>query len=142
MEEYEYLQNLNENELIQIINEMLDFEEVTKALMILVEQNMEKTIELGYAIIAENKGDDYLQATTWDITFQEDSKRMMEALEKRKDDIGKVLLNDIIEELGVKKIYVKKEIINKIENRYLYFHNENNEEFRCDYKEFYQMYLN
>ena len=58
MEEYEYLQNLNENELIQIINEMLDFEEVTKALMILVEQNMEKTIELGYAIIAENKGDD------------------------------------------------------------------------------------
>ena len=142
MEDYEYLQALNKDELIQIINEMIDFEEVTKALMILEEQDMEKAVELGYEIIAENKGDDYLQATTWDITFQEDSKKMIEALEKRKDNIGKVLLNDIIIELAVKKVYVKKELIKMISDSYLYFYKENAEELTCDYAEFCQMYLN
>ena len=63
MEEYEYLENLNSEELAKIIDQMLDFEETTKALMILEEKDSQKALELGKDIIKNNKGDDYLQAT-------------------------------------------------------------------------------
>ena len=51
MEEYEYLENLNSEELAKIIDQMLDFEETTKALMILEEKDSQKALELGKDII-------------------------------------------------------------------------------------------
>ena len=63
MEEYVYLDDMDIEELIQLINEMLDFEETTKALMILEEKDAKKALEFGKDIIKNNKGDDYLQAT-------------------------------------------------------------------------------
>lgn len=69
MEEYEYLENLNSEELAKIIDQMLDFEETTKALMILEEKDSQKALELGKDIIKNNKGDDYLQATVWNVSF-------------------------------------------------------------------------
>ena len=48
---------------------MLDFEETTKALMILEEKDSQKALELGKDIIKNNKGDDYLQATVWNVFF-------------------------------------------------------------------------
>jgi hypothetical protein len=56
MEEYEYLENLNSEELAKIIDQMLDFEETTKALMILEEKDSQKALELGKDIIKNNKG--------------------------------------------------------------------------------------
>ena len=53
------------------ISEMLDFEETTKALMILEEKDSQKALELGKDIIKNNKGDDYLQATVWNVFFFE-----------------------------------------------------------------------
>ena len=55
MEEYEYLENLNSEELAKIIDQMLDFEETTKALMILEEKDSQKALELGKDIIKNNK---------------------------------------------------------------------------------------
>lgn len=37
MNEYEYVEKLEESELIQIIEDMLDFEEVAKAFLVLVD---------------------------------------------------------------------------------------------------------
>jgi len=54
MEEYEYLENLNSEELAKIIDQMLDFEETTKALMILEEKDSQKALELGKDIIKNN----------------------------------------------------------------------------------------
>lgn len=56
MEEYEYLENLNSEELAKIIDQMLDFEETTKALMILEEKDSQKALELGKDIIKIIKG--------------------------------------------------------------------------------------
>ena len=58
MEEYEYLENLNSEELAKIIDQMLDFEETTKALMILEEKDSQKALELGKDII-KNKKESY-----------------------------------------------------------------------------------
>lgn len=74
MEEYEYLENLNSEELAKIIDQMLDFEETTKALMILEEKDSQKALELGKDIIKNNKGDDYLQATVWNVFFFDNQK--------------------------------------------------------------------
>lgn len=52
MEEYEYLENLNSEELAKIIDQMLDFEETTKALMILEEKDSQKALELGKVILS------------------------------------------------------------------------------------------
>ena len=57
MEEYEYLENLNSEELAKIIDQMLDFEETTKALMILEEKDSQKALELGKDIMMMNGGD-------------------------------------------------------------------------------------
>ncbi len=55
MEEYEYLENLNSEELVKLISEMIDFEETTKVLMILEEKDSQKALELGKDIIKNNK---------------------------------------------------------------------------------------
>lgn len=78
MEEYEYLENLNSEELAKIIDQMLDFEETTKALMILEEKDSQKALELGKDIIKNNKGDDYLQATVWNVFFFDNQKDMID----------------------------------------------------------------
>ena len=66
---------------------------------------------------------------------------MLEALEKRNADVGKVLLNDIINELIVKKVTVSEKVIMMIRDRYLFFNGENDEKLMCDYMEFCHMYL-
>lgn len=141
MDEFQYLEKLGTEELVNIIEEMLDYEEVTSALMVLIEKDINKAIQLGFEIISENKGDDYLQATTWDITFPENREEMLKALSNRNSAIGKVLLNDIITELVEKKISVQNDLVELIKERYEFFSLNKEDEFQCDYVEFCQMYF-
>ena len=92
MEEYEYLENLNSEELAKIIDQMLDFEETTKALMILEEKDSQKALELGKDIIKNNKGDDYLQATVWNVFFFDNQKDMIDVIDKRKEELNRILM--------------------------------------------------
>ena len=92
MEEYEYLENLNSEELAKIIDQMLDFEETTKALMILEEKDSQKALELGKDIIKNNKGDDYLQATVWNVFFFDNQKDMIDVIDKRKEELNSILM--------------------------------------------------
>lgn len=114
MVEYEYLENLNCEELVKLISEMLDFEETTKALMILEDKDSQKALELGKDIIKNNKGDDYLQATVWNVFFFENQKDMVDAIDKRKEEIGETLLDEIIIDLTNHKVAICKDFFEKL----------------------------
>lgn len=140
MEEYEYLENLNSEELIKLICEMLDFEETTQALMILEDKNSKKALELGKDIIKNNKGDDYLQATVWNIFFFYNQKDMIDAVDARKDAIEKTLLDEIIIDLTNHKMIISKNFLEKLKNAYMSIANENKINMRCKFEEFLKYY--
>ena len=126
MEEYEYLENLNSEELAKIIDQMLDFEETTKALMILEEKDSQKALELGKDIIKNNKGDDYLQATVWNVFFFDNQKDMIDVIDKRKEEI--------IIDLTKNKVAISKDFLEKLRRTYAAIDNKMN--MRCKYEEF------
>lgn len=134
MEEYEYLKNLNISELVGLVSEMLDFEETTKALMILEEKDLQKALELGKCIIKDNKGDDYLQATVWNVFFFDNQKDMIEAIDKRNEEIGRMLLDEIIIDLTNHKVDIDRELLEKLIKNYMSIDNKIN--MRCKYEEF------
>lgn len=140
MEEYEYIENLNSEELIKLISEMLDFEETTQALMILEDKNSKKALELGKDIIKNNKGDDYLQATVWNIFFFDNQKDMIDAVDAREDAIEKTLLDEIIIDLTNHKMIISKNFLEKLKNAYMSIANENKINMRCKFEEFLKYY--
>ena len=141
MEQYEYLESMNIEELIKLISKMLDFEETTKALMTLEEKNAKKALELGKDIIKNNKGDDYLQATVWNILFFDNQKEMIEAIAEREEDIGKTLLDEIIIVLTNHKVIMDKSLLKRLKNNYISMSNENKLSMRCKYEKFRERYF-
>ncbi|MDE6312862.1 MAG: hypothetical protein K2M46_04475 [Lachnospiraceae bacterium] len=142
MERYEYLYELNSDELVKLIEDMLDFEEVAEAFNILESRNPNKALEKGKQIIEFDRGDEYLQATIWDIMFYENRKEMIDAVDRRKNTIGKTLLDDIIIDLTNYKTNVHIKFLKKIENAYMSVKFGETEDMRCDYSKFVDMYLN
>lgn len=134
MEEYEYLENLNIEELVKLIREMLDFEETTKAFMILEEKDSQKALELGKDIIKNDKGDDFLQATIWNVLFFDNQKDMIDVADERIEEIGKTLLDEIIIDLTNHKTVINKDFLEKLRNTYMSIDNKIN--MRCKYEEF------
>lgn len=142
MEGYEYLNELNSEELVKIIEDMLDFEEVAEAFNILESRNPNKALEIGKQIIEFDRGDEYLQATIWDTMFYENRKEMIDAVDRRENAIGKTLLDDIIIDLTNYRTNVNIEFLKKIENTYMSVELGKKEDMRCDYSKFVDMYLN
>lgn len=140
MEEYDYLENLNSEELVKLISDMLDFEETTKALMVLEEKDSQKALELGKDIIQNNKGDDYLQATVWNVFFFENQKDMVDVINRRREEIGKTLLDEIIIDLTNHKVAICKDFFKKLRKTYMSIDNKIN--MRCKYEEFLEYYEN
>ena len=124
--------------LIDIISNIWGFEETSEALLELERRDPQKALRLGMEILENNKGDDYLQASVWDIIFQINPENVLNCLGKRKEKLGKILLYDILKELNsrfyIKDIkYLPKNIIKKIFQDYDDFikgeDNEINKEF-------------
>lgn len=95
-----YIKNLKVNELIDIVSNIWGFEEASEALLQLEKENPQKALELGIEILENDKGDDYLQASVWDIIFNLDPETVINSLKKRKEKLGKVLLYDVLKELN------------------------------------------
>lgn len=140
MEEYEYLEDLSSEELIGIISEMLDFEETAKALIIFEERDAKRALELGKDIIKNNKGDDYLQATVWNVLFFDNEEDMIEAVNEREEDICKTLLDEIIIDLTDYAAVTSEIFLNKIKRTYMALDNKDRCYMRCKYEEFLKIY--
>lgn len=141
MEEYEYLENFDTEELIGIVREMLDFEETAKALMILTERDMNSAVELGKDIIKNDKGDDYLQATVWDFLFFENQEDMLEAVEAREKEPGKALLDDVIVDLTDNKVNISNRLLKRLTDTYMSIDSEDKRNMYCDFEAFCRQYV-
>lgn len=105
-EESEYIKDLETSKLVGIIQDIFGFEETSAALLELYNRDNNKVFELGIDILKNNKGDDYLQATVFDIIYDINPKGTIDSLSKRKSDIGVILLGDIMSEVSME--YYKK----------------------------------
>ena len=93
-----------------------------------------KVKELGKDIIKNNKGDDYLQATVWNVFFFDNQKDMIDVIDKRKEEIAKILLDEIIIDLTKNKVAISKDFLEKLRRTYAAIDNKMN--MRCKYEEF------
>ena len=89
----------------------------------LYNRDINKTLELGIDILDNNKGDDYLQATVFDIIYDINPMRTLDCIYKRKADIGVVLLGDIMSEVSIEiykktNIEIPDELLNLLLERY------------------------
>lgn len=114
-DELEYLKRLLTSQLIEIIHYIFGFEETSAALLELYNRDLNKTLDLGIEILDNNKGDEYLQATVFDIIYDINPMRTLDCIYKRKADIGVVLLGDIMSVISI-EIYKKTnfEILNDL----------------------------
>ena len=136
-----YFKNLNISELIDIISNVWGFEETSEALLQLEKKDPQKALELGIEILECDKGDDYLQASVWNIIFSLYPEKVLNSLEKRNKTLGKVLLYDILKELN-SKFYIKdvktlsQKIISKIFEDYNTLPQNVNDEIHREFIEF------
>ena len=98
------------------------------------EEFVELLKELGKDIIKNNKGDDYLQATVWNVFFFDNQKDMIDVIDKRKEEIGKILLDEIIIDLTKNKVAISKDFLEKLEGLMRLLIIKMN--MRCKYEEF------
>lgn len=99
-DELAYIEAMETAELVDIISNIWGFEETSKALLTLLERDPQRALGLGIDILEKDKGDDYLQATAWDVVFDISPIEVLESLSKRNTNCGKVLLYDILKELN------------------------------------------
>lgn len=122
-EELTYIKELSNEELANIISNIWGFEETAEALLQLSERIPSKALELGIDILENDKGDDYLQASVWDMIFDIDPVIVMESLIKRDRILGKTLFHDVLGDLNT-EYYIKDlkkislEFVNKIIQSY------------------------
>ena len=100
-QEFEYMKDLQTTELVAIINNMWGGEETGAAMLELYSRNKNKALEMGLEILKEDKGDDYLQATVFDIIYDINPIKVLETLEKRKYSFNAILLGDIMSEISI-----------------------------------------
>ena len=136
-----YIKNLKVEELIDIVSNIWGFEEASEALLRLEKENPQKALELGIEILENDKGDDYFQATVWDIIFNLDPITVINSLKKRKENLGKVLLYDVLKELN-SGFYLKEirdlpeAVIKRIINDYNDFPKNLDDELSAEFREF------
>ena len=122
-EDLDYIKDLSTDELTKIISNILGFEETDEALYQLEKRDPQKALELGIEILEEDKGDDYLQASVWDIIFSLNPEQVLNAVSRRTQSLGKELLCDMLQELNsgfyIKDIrHLPETIIHKIIRSY------------------------
>lgn len=79
-----YIKHLSVDKLMDIISNIQGFEETSEALLELEHKDPQKALHLGIEILENNKRDDYLQASVWDMIFKLNPEKVFNCLGKRK----------------------------------------------------------
>ena len=132
---YDYLNNYSDEQLVELVKEMADFEEVSEAFLIIDERNSELAFKLGKDIYVNNKADDYLQATVWDAMYYACSKKAIEILTERDIPLGKVLFGDIVNNLNVFKDEINEKVIDFLKKSYDSYSNDIQNNLKEGFKE-------
>lgn len=100
------IKKMQTDDLVDIAENIWGFEETVEALNELSGRDPQKALALGLNILENDKGDDYLQGSVLYTVIDIDPDKTLNALSVRKNQLGKILLRDIIEELNT-KYYIK-----------------------------------
>lgn len=95
---YDSVNTLPTDRLIELVSDPLNqgLEEADAAFLPLLEREPEIAMDLGIKLLVNSDGDDYMQATVWDVLIHRDPKRVIDAMRDRKELIGISTLGSIL----------------------------------------------
>lgn len=98
-EEYDYIKSKNVDELVKIIDDFNDMDATTEAMLELWDRDEETALEMGIKLLKCNEGDEYFQATIFDIIYDLDFDKVLDCISNRSDNIEEYLLKEIIKKM-------------------------------------------
>ncbi len=98
-EENDYMKSKSVEELIKIIEDFNDIDATTEAMLELWDRDEETALEMGIKLLKCNEGDEYFQATIFDIIYDSDFNKVLECISNRNHNIGGYLLREIIKRM-------------------------------------------
>lgn len=95
----DYIKSKNVEELIKIIDDFNDKDATTVAMLELWDRDEETAVEMGIKLLKWNDGDEYFQATIFDIIYDSDFAKVLECISDRNDNIEGYLLKEIMKKM-------------------------------------------
>lgn len=118
-EEYGYIRNKTTEELITIIENNYDMDATVESMIVLLDRDKKKTLELGLDLLNSNEGDVYFQAMIFDIIYAFDYFKTFECLIGRKDNLDAYLIGNIMEIMTIRgERDLRSEYLNYIIKQY------------------------
>ena len=90
----EYLKKIDTSKLIEIIECLEDYEEVSEALVELSTRDNDKMLELGANILTRELGDKYLQGLTFGLVYGSNAKLAIGIVENKIDRMVPTVTDD------------------------------------------------
>lgn len=98
-EEYNYIKSKNLEELVKIIDDFNDMDATTEAILELWDRDEETALEMGIKLLKCNAGDEYFQATIFDIIYDSNFDKVLDCISNRNNNIGSYLLKEIMKKM-------------------------------------------
>lgn len=111
-EEYDYIKYKNVDELVKIIDDFNDMDATTEAMLELWDRDEEIALEMGIKLLKCNEGDEYFQATIFDIIYDLDFDKVLNCISNRSNNIEGYLLKEIMKKMTD---YSKYKFVNNID---------------------------
>lgn len=143
-----YFENLSDDELTSIIENLNDFDDASNALSELsLRNNWEEVIKHSVKILEENLGDEFLQASAFNLLYTTDVEKAVKIIEARKSDASPSLLGEIMNNLASNSLQpfensLPKVLFKSIADRYSDFDGEDQERISDDFEYFMEKYEN
>lgn len=142
LDDFSYMEELDIDALVEIVQEMEGLEEVQKAMGLLERRAPDKALKLGANILEKNEGDHYLQGLVYLYLFDGNEDILNDILNQRKAPFGPALLNDVIHSLTRRRKHIElpKGLFEKIYETYTGFDADAKRFMDCDFEKFEQEY--
>lgn len=143
-----YFKNLTDEDLINIVENLNDFDDVSSALTELSSRNkQDEVVKFSDRILRENSGDEFLQASAFNLLYTIDAEKAVKIIELRIADASPALLAEMMNSLASNSLqpfenslpnYLFKLLADKFSN----FDSEDQERIRDDFEYFTENYKN
>lgn len=141
----EYVKNVSNDELIDTIEKMGDYERVTIALTELAIRDNSISSPLCCKIVGESLGDEYLQAVAFNLLYEFDGNKAVELVNNKLDQVSVALLGAIMDNLSMDSLQqfgkeLSTEFLRSVQNRYLNLPDNDKKRINENYEWFIQSY--
>ena len=143
-----YFKNLTDDKLVKTVENLEDYDDVSSALTELSVRNRnDEVTKHTFKILRENLGDEFLQATAFNLLYDNDVQKAVRIVEIRNSDALSSLLGEIMNSLASNSLQpfessLSKEFLKSIVSRFSDFDSESQENIYDDYEYFVENYKN